>query len=387
MAATATTKDDTTMNTVLEETKAITSSQKSVLPELYTLNFIYHHLSNNIKQLKDTDHLKQQLNQLNTSLKEYISKEQAGRDLWGDVQWRTKRIRILSHYRYQWEKSFQIIKELSQQSSYDTWNITTARDQFTTIQKQESDLAFHFWDSFTSSPSLVVSWDDFQNKYQRRFGSWDEDTKETLYHLITNNAAFKNSPSEQVTVFDFMAIINDYGFPLNIEQLPTLSLPRLSESTKIETAKLLTDLMVDFSSQETREHLIALYTYFKDVNRKDKQAMQEKANQWASVIISSRGIDKQKFTPQQLEADAVDMARRSISFFYQRYMVLWRTGQYARDLFSEVDFPGKARIFEVGEYVLPLDHANYHVVIKGDATKWETKRPKVYKFLDQLVKL
>lgn len=389
---TATIKDNMSIESLLEETKAVTSSQKSVLPELYTLYYIYHHLSNNIKDIKETEILKIQLNKLITSLKEYITKEQAGRDLWGDVLWKTKRLSILSHYRYHWEKPFQIVKELSKRS-YDRWNISTGREQFTTIQKQDNDLAFSFWDSFSTGQSLVVSWNAFQNEYQRRFGKWSEETEEALHHLSTNNAAFSNTtdnnrniPSEQVTVFDFIAIINDYGFPFNVEQLPIMAPPPPSEIARIETTKLLTDLMVYFSSQEMREYLISLYTYFKNVNRKDKQAMQERANEWANVILSSRGIDKDNFTEEQKEADKVDMARRTISLFYQRYMVLWRTGQYARDLFSEVDFPGKARVYEVREYVLPLDHANYHIVIKGDSTKWPSKCPKVYKFLDQLVK-
>ncbi|CAO3645946.1 unnamed protein product [Cunninghamella echinulata] len=212
---------------------------------------------------------------------------------------------------------------------------------------------------------------------------------EALDHLTTNNSAFptKSTSPDHVTVFDFIAVVNDYGFPFNLEQLPIMAGPPPSELARIETAKLLTDLMVYFSSLEMREHLIILYTYFKDVNRKDKDAMIEKANVWAKVVLSSRGKDKSEFTEEQKEADQVDLARRTISLFYQRYMVLWRTGQYARDLFNDVDFPGKARVYEVRDYVLPLDHANYHIVIKGDSTKWESKRPKVYKFLDQLVKL
>jgi hypothetical protein len=43
-------------------------------------------------------------------------------------------------------------------------------------------------------------------------------------------------------------------------------------------------------------------------------------------------------------------------------------------------------MFEFLELVRPLDHANYHIVIRGNPAEWATKQPKVYTFLEEYIR-
>ena len=67
-------------------------------------------------------------------------------------------------------------------------------------------------------------------------------------------------------------------------------------------------------------------------------------------------------------------------------MTLWRVGRVSRETFADVDFPGKNRIKDFLRYVQPLDHANYHIIIGKSAEDWINKKPKVYCFLEELIR-
>ncbi|SAL96460.1 hypothetical protein [Absidia glauca] len=332
---------------------------------------------------------------LTISTRNFIQRDQEGQDLWGNMLWKTRRDLLISQYRLTWQSAlFDQLDPLMKKAlnrpfpfyneieHYKDDMMIKEKDVKNTTLGGEDEASYRYYMSLFDQAKLPNMWSTFMKKYQEQFGKWDAITQECLMYLLCTDG-------QDMNIYSYIAVTREYGFPLDMEKLPLMMLsppPVPSEQARVETAKMIMDLVTYFSSKEMRDHLLALYTWFKGFNKRDSAAMQDRANEWANAILDSRTKNAAEWTDQDELADRVDLARRTISLFYQRYMVMWRMGQFARDLFTDVDFPGKARILEMKEHVLPLDIANYHVVIRGDPAKWEAKRPKVYNFMDQVVK-
>ncbi|KAI8089049.1 uncharacterized protein BX664DRAFT_332047 [Halteromyces radiatus] len=340
-----------------------------------------------------------------SSIESFIQEETEGQDLWGNMLWKTRRDLLISQYRFTWheilfERLDPLMKTVlslgfpfySEPEHFKEDMIAGQKDNKNNDNNNNNNskdnngsASYRYYLSlFGQDTKPANMWSTFMTKYQAQFGVWDSITHDCLKYLLCTD-----NNGEDMNIYGYIAITREYGFPLDMEKLPLTMLsppPAPSEQARVETAKMIMDLVTYFSSKEMRDHLIALYTWFKGYNKRDKEQMQTRANQWARVTLEARAKDAEIWTEEEKLADKVDLARRTISLFYQKYMVMWRMGQFARDLFTDVDFPGKGRIFEMKEHVLPLDHANYHIVIHGDPSKWASKRPKIYKFLDQVVK-
>ncbi|KAI9243437.1 hypothetical protein BDA99DRAFT_530414 [Phascolomyces articulosus] len=236
--------------------------------------------------------------------------------------------------------------------------------------------AYDFWKLL--SADVVVSWAKFSSIYNILFGSVEPQYQGYVKQFLCEKK------SENVTAFTFIALIERFGFPFAKNNDKNA----MTEEGRVEVTKMMMDLMRELASSEMRGHLLTVYDWYRGVER-TPEALEKRANQWADIIKSSPRTDvdatKVKKTEDQQRADNLDLARRAISLFYQRYMVLWKIGPAAREVIKNVDSPGKARMRDFLTYVLPLDKANLIVVIGADAKNWDSKRPKVYDFIHTLV--
>ncbi|KAI8139934.1 hypothetical protein BJV82DRAFT_659658 [Fennellomyces sp. T-0311] len=236
--------------------------------------------------------------------------------------------------------------------------------------------AFNFWKKHVGE-TTSTSWDMFAQNYTILFGTHDMlDLKEIKEYLSVTDKG-----NELMTLYGFITLTEKHGFPFakNPETMPRHRKKENTDGIRTEVAKM-------FASKDMQDHFLAIYQWFQGVDRKDTKAIEKRADHWAAVRKASRKLlnDSQK-TEEQLEADRVDFARRSISFFYQQYRVLWRVGQPQRDMLSEVDFPGKGRLREFIAFCKPLDYSNFHYVLDLEPERWPTAQPDVYHFLEQLV--
>ena len=236
--------------------------------------------------------------------------------------------------------------------------------------------AYDFWVLLSSD--VVVGWDKFSSIYNILFGS-----VEPQYKTYVKN--FLCDANSNVTVFNFISLIEQFDFPFGKNNDKSV----MGEEGRVEVTKMIMELMRELASSAMRDHLLTIYDWFKGIERTNTDAINKRANEWASIIKGSPRTEittpKTTKTDEQQRADNLDLARRAVCLFYQRYMVLWKIGPAAREVIKGVDTPGKARMRDFLTYVLPLDKANLTVVIGADQKTWEQKRPKVYDFVDTLV--
>jgi len=236
-----------------------------------------------------------------------------------------------------------------------------------------------FWKDRCGDAERVV-WDYFVNAYA---GAFEVDLNEKVWKPLNMLLCVKRCV--YYDAFESRAL--EYEFPFNAFKLPTLpaSDSELSQEARIQLANQVMDLMNQYAVPEMQDTVRDLVYYFKykdgrNMNNQDKEAQ---VREWAELLKEAKLVDK--LTDHHHKAMAIDKCRRALSFFYQRYMVMWRIGQLSQDLFADLDFPGKARIRQFLALVEPLDYAHYHVVFAADKNEWESKKPKVYKFLRELL--
>jgi hypothetical protein len=245
--------------------------------------------------------------------------------------------------------------------------------------------AYIFWKK-SMGDILRVKWIDFADSYQLLYREWSDEEKGTLKRKLCD-------VGDELTIFGFISLIKNHGFPMTGEIIIKYEI--ISEDSRIKVIEIVMKFIEDFSSDKMAKHLTHIYDWYNREIMDKYSSHQERANHWGVLRMTSRYKKYCEKTPEEIEADNVNEARRYISFFYQRYMVLWRVGKISRETFADVDFPGKARIKDFLRYVEPLDHANYHVVIHSNTpdiekkefiSNWPTKKPKVYRFLEEMIR-
>ncbi|KAI9265024.1 hypothetical protein BDA99DRAFT_604334 [Phascolomyces articulosus] len=256
------------------------------------------------------------------------------------------------------------------------------------FQKDMSEEAYLFWKKHMGQ-LVIAQWNQFIDSYVLLFGTPEPYDLAYIERMLTNkstnsSAQQHHAHNDQITVYAFISFCKKHGFPFKKNIATTLmeTEPVMSEEGRMEVTKMVMQMVSDFSAREMQDHLIALYVWFKGLERNDIEGYQKRANEWAHLVKASRGIDEINWSEQHKKAVEVDKARRTISFFYQKYMVMWRVGQVSRETIKDVDFPGRNRIKDFIRVCMPLDKANYTIVI-GKSEGWEDHMPKVYKFLEK----
>ncbi|KAI8137198.1 hypothetical protein BJV82DRAFT_583927 [Fennellomyces sp. T-0311] len=244
------------------------------------------------------------------------------------------------------------------------------------FEKDMTEDTYLFWKKHIGQ-TVVARWDQFIDAYRLLYGMVDACDLEYMERMLM-------SKKGDVTVYGFISFTRKHGFPFkkNIATASPQTEPVISEEGRMEITKMVITMVTDFSSPEMRDHLVNIYKWFKGIKRDNAEGLQQRANEWAHLVLAARAVDGEVTDKEQKKAQNVDAARRAINFFYQRYMVMWRIGQVSREALKDVDFPGKNRIKDFICFVGPLDYANYHIVI-GKSKNWESNRPKVYLFLEK----
>ena len=166
----------------------------------------------------------------------------------------------------------------------------------------------------------------------------------------------------------------------------------MDEEKRMQLTEIVMNLIKKFSGVEMRDHLIAVYTWYQNIDKKNKKAMHDRAEEWASLIKERRTLitehKKELLQVKHEEAERVDQARRSIYFFYEQFVTMWRVGEATQEVLKCIDFPGKGRIRDFLNFVAPLDQANYYIVIgTGKENKNKNYRPKIYSFMEMYLKM
>ncbi|KAI9251804.1 hypothetical protein BDA99DRAFT_521219 [Phascolomyces articulosus] len=194
-----------------------------------------------------------------------------------------------------------------------------------------------------------------------------------------------NDESKKITIYGFLQVVRKHGFPFEsmMSANAESAIKPTSEEARAEIAKMVIPLVTEFSDAEVQGHLVTIYGWYKGIKRDDDQGHQARGEEWARLIKEARQVSTK--TEAHLQAEKVDAARRAISFFYQRFMMVWRIGPISRDMFATASFPGKPRIKDFLRYVQPLDRANLTVVIGKQDIDWSVKKPEIYHFLEKLI--
>ncbi|KAG2227395.1 hypothetical protein INT45_007420 [Circinella minor] len=258
---------------------------------------------------------------------------------------------------------------------------TAATPSIDLFQADLTEEPYMFWKKHIGQ-NIVGKWSVFFTAYSLLYGQMDQ------YDLAYAERTLKSQHGgDEVTIYSFISFTRKHGFPFkkSIAKATPETEPPLSEEARMEITKMVMNMVTDFSKEEMRKNVIALYSWFDGIKRSDEEGHQQRANEWATLVKETRRLKEEDYTERHGKAVEVDRARRELSFFYQRYMVMWRVGQVSREAIKDIDFPGKARINDFLRMCKPLDKANYHIII-GKKDNWEIHaKPKVYKFLEKLL--
>ncbi|KAF7724292.1 hypothetical protein EC973_001193 [Apophysomyces ossiformis] len=324
--------------------------------------------------------MKHILDSAQTEINKFLARETKERNLFGKFVWNSKRVYLAMSYRESFKKKAEemarkIEKIMQLMQLADILN----EPMVDLVKNHLSKESYEFWTTYVGRKiSPDKAWAIFIQQYQFIYGRLDEETVESIRRVACINGT-------DLTIYGFVQITKDYGFPIEVDSLPPLHLSNvvMSEEGRMEITKMVMNLMSDHSSKKMHQSVKRVDLWYKDINRDDKQALRRRADEWGHYIVESR--KKGMKSPIHKEAEELDFARRTISMFYQRYMAIWRIGRVSRGMLSDVDFPGKSRIRCFIRDIEPLDNANYRIVFGNDIREWDHRRPKVYNFLRELV--
>ncbi|KAI7847309.1 hypothetical protein BDC45DRAFT_356883 [Circinella umbellata] len=294
------------------------------------------------------------------------------------VRWFAKRTWTAQEYRGYFKGQNEHIRRLM--NDLVTTRSLEAGSGTVTVRRFEHDMtqeSYQFWMKYIGK-DIVAPWGSFSEAYILLYGDMEPNDLQYVRKILCS------SGGSSITVFGFISLVRKHSFPFeNVgTDIPPVE-KILSEESRMEIAKMVMTLVSEFASEEMKQHLTAMYSWYEGVDRKNPKAFQERANKWAVLKNEMRHVDV--LTPEHEKAEKLDSARRAISFFYQRYMVMWRIGKLSRQAFSGVDFPGKGRIRDFIRHVQPLDKANYLISMGKSEETWDQKKPQVYQFLEKVV--
>lgn len=315
----------------------------------------------------------------NILISKFLKEEDEKRSVFNEINYNIKRV----YYSYTYRQTFNEATKNLQSSKTKIKEIIELSKLFNkpTIFMYSNHIdhkSLVFWkEMFGEDINSPGDFDFFISKHNSEYGyDWNYDDRERIRRIACTN-------ERDFNISGYIHLIKTCGFPIKVEKLPSLIDSKSIESVQIrmEVAKMVNELISYFSTKEMRDSIVSVFKWYKDVNKKNKKEWQEKANLWARTISEMHKKDPKNYTNDEHLADSVDIARRTYSFFFQRYMVIYKIGKVSKETFGNVDFPGKARIFEFIEYFEPLDKANFLVVMNKPPEKWIDKKPKVYTFL------
>ncbi|CAO3622725.1 unnamed protein product [Cunninghamella echinulata] len=229
------------------------------------------------------------------------------------------------------------------------------------------------------------AWNKFQTNYKQEFPTAKDWTTDQ-WECVKRVACYLGN---DLTLFGYFELTSTTGFPIDINKVPTIldSNADMEEASRIEIGKMIKELIGEFSSEEMNTHIVNVHKWYSSFPK--EVDTQERANECYRIIKRVREENPEKYTEREQLALDVDKARRVVSFFYQEFLVICEFGRLSRNIFANVDFPGKGRMRSFIEKFKPLDKANFKIIIKNDEyvpqEKLDKAVPKVYKFLERFL--
>ncbi|KAI7859137.1 hypothetical protein BDC45DRAFT_496969 [Circinella umbellata] len=257
--------------------------------------------------------------------------------------------------------------------------------------------SYCFWNLYFQD-NIHASWKEFIDAYELLYGRVGYPDKAYIKRVLVSE---QNHNEGKLTIYGFIGFTSNHGFPFpkDIARSTINTEPEeISEEKRMKLTEMTMDLVEKFSEKEMRDHLVTIYTWFAGCQKGTKE-FNSRADEWGRTMKEKRDLmSNKRLTKEEKneklkahkdtyeEAEQVDLARRALYFFYERFMVMWRVGEVSRDVLKDIDFPGKGRIKDFCNYVGPLDHANYYIVM-GNGTDEEDKKkdytPEIYDFMDE----
>ncbi|CAO3601427.1 unnamed protein product [Absidia cylindrospora] len=334
-------------------------------------------ISNELKNVHTT------LETTNTLIDEFLKQDDEqhkAQSLWSDAGWKVQRKR-----RHLIRQIRAVIKSTTEQLNFSQKELhNTLRFSAHCFKEvMVNDACFKFWKRMCGNKIQLSDWSIFAETYQRQFNeSWATDELEERIRRVACSS--KDMP---LSISGYITLTNKCGFPIDYIKVPHIPGPRTTEmaQSRMSMARMINEMIRYYYSETMRDFLEIIFTWYEGCNKRNREAWQARANEWSETIKANRGKRLEELDEHQKLAEQVDTARQTYSSFFLRLMVLFKVGQISRDMLAEVDFPGRARVYEFFDYVGPLEKANFTVLMNIAEEKWETKQPKVYKLLQEYI--
>jgi hypothetical protein len=331
-------------------------------------------IANILKNIKDT------IVSTITLINNFLKEENKKRSMLDNIEYNI--IRIYDAYSYR--QTFRATTKTLESTK-------TKIEEILKLSKELNKPTVHMYSNHMVNHESLVFWKEIFGEEINKLDGFELfiNHYQEKYNIILNSDIIERinrlscSSDHIFNISGYITLTKICGFPINIEKLPSLVDSKSIDTAqiRIEVAKMVNELISYFSTKEMRDSIVSVFKWYKGGNKRNKEEWQKRANKWAETISEMRKKDPKSYTDDEHLADSVDIARRTYSFFFQRYMVIYKIGKVSKDTFGNVDFPGKARIFEFIEHFEPLDKANFLIVMKQPPEKWIDKKPKVYTFL------
>ncbi|CAO3601429.1 unnamed protein product [Absidia cylindrospora] len=374
---------------ILKFTVQLCSDCESSVPECHALIKACHAYTAAMDEILQQPHLpiSNELQKIHTTLEstntlidEFLKqdneqRQQKGQSLWSDAGWKVQRRHLIHHLRAVIQSTTEQFN-VSQKELHNTLRFSAHCFKEVMV----NDACFKFWRRMCGNKIQLSDWSIFAEAYQRQFNeSWTTDELEERIRQVacgsssnSSNNSININEDTPLSISGYIHLTNQCGFPIKYDKVPIIFDPRKTEEaqTLMSVARMINNMIKE-----------AIFAWYEGCDNRDKEAWQERANLWAETIKNSRDMPSDEWDERVKLAEQVDMARRTLSFFYQRFMLVFKIEQTSREMFAQVGFPGRARMHEFIAHVKPLDKANFLVVIKAAPDSWEAKQPKIYAFL------
>lgn len=266
----------------------------------------------------------EKLSNTNKLIEDFLENDTRKRSIFSKAGWKMKRVYLAWEYRGTFKGTTAAL-ETNKKKIEDTLKLSALVSK-PTVHWYRGDMPNHesflFWkdicgEDIQASSNDGGAWALFVQAYQQRYQvDWDSNTLERIRRVACKDGT-------HMTINGYILLTKLCDFPLNLEKLPSLmdSHATVSAQTRMEVAKMVNELITYYSTREMRDLIVSIFSWYKGYNKRDQEAWQGRANEWAHTVLANRGKTVDEMDDEGRLAEQVDMARRTYSFFFQRYMV------------------------------------------------------------------
>jgi len=200
---------------------------------------------------------------------------------------------------------------------------------------------------------------------------------------------------DKISCISFKEGVIEYDFPFDETKLPVdEEIVPLSRDGQLMLGMEISKLMKEFFSPMIENCISTLLKEFGEYDQKKEFQFYDDESNNENIYENHKFREfikwARKMKQRDKEAVVINNYRRELSSIFQRYMVLFRVGKLAHDMFQDIDWPGKGRIKTFINICKPLDYYNFVIAMKDQSRScldrhkiWvDSAKPKVYEFLE-----